>query len=164
MSRQQQLPPKYKPLFDAAHKGHLDAFKELLKRHRQEENDPDWSVLAVVYPKSGDGILHVLSRAGHVRLIQELLEQESCQNVRNYEGKTPLHDASQCCRAEVVAALLGAAAAPVDALKQADWTPLMLACTKARNEEVVALLLAHGADPALRNKDGWTPFHLAARK
>ena len=51
----------------------------------------------------------------------------------------------------------------MDALKRADWTPLMLACTKSGNGAVVAALLEGGADPALQNKDGWTAFHLAAR-
>ena len=51
----------------------------------------------------------------------------------------------------------------MDALKRADWTPLMLACTKAGNECIVSALLEGGANAKLKNKDGWTAFHLAAR-
>ena len=51
----------------------------------------------------------------------------------------------------------------MDALKRADWTPLMLACTKPGNGSIIAALLEGGADPSLQNKDGWTAFHLSAR-
>lgn len=50
----------------------------------------------------------------------------------------------------------------IDPLKRADWTPLMLACTKPC-EPVVRILVEHGASLTLRNKDGWTAFHLACR-
>lgn len=55
--------------------------------------------------------------------------------------------------------------AEVDSLKRADWTPLMLACTKASTEarNCINKLLQSGADLSLRNKDGWTPFLLACR-
>lgn len=55
--------------------------------------------------------------------------------------------------------------ATIDALKRADWTPLMLACTKTGNDayECVAALLKAKANPFLRNKDGWTPLHLICR-
>lgn len=55
--------------------------------------------------------------------------------------------------------------ADVDALKRADWTPLMLACTKTGSDAykcIVALLEAK-ANPLLRNKDGWTSLHLVCR-
>lgn len=51
----------------------------------------------------------------------------------------------------------------IDALKRADWTPLMLACTK-NNENVVRDLVENGANLLLQNKDGWTSFHLACRE
>lgn len=51
----------------------------------------------------------------------------------------------------------------IDPLKRADWTPLMLACTK-QNEEIVRILVEHGASLTLRNKDGWNCFQLACRE
>ena len=51
----------------------------------------------------------------------------------------------------------------IDPMKRADWTPLMLACTKQDNV-IVRLLIEHGASPTLRNKDGWNSFHLACRE
>uniref|UniRef100_A0A4W5RE52 Ankyrin repeat domain-containing protein 16 n=1 Tax=Hucho hucho TaxID=62062 RepID=A0A4W5RE52_9TELE len=51
--------------------------------------------------------------------------------------------------------------AKVDCLKKADWTPLMMACTR-RNLGVIQELLSHEADPTLKNKDGWNSFHIAS--
>ncbi|KAG8188361.1 hypothetical protein JTE90_019268 [Oedothorax gibbosus] len=51
----------------------------------------------------------------------------------------------------------------VNALKRADWTPLMLACTKPYLE-IVKELLQHGASLDIVNKDGWTAFHIATRE
>lgn len=53
--------------------------------------------------------------------------------------------------------------ADVNAVKNADWTPLMLACTKLQ-ADVISILLNHGADPLFRNKDGWNSFHIASRE
>lgn len=48
-------------------------------------------------------------------------------------------------------------------MKRADWTPLMLACTK-QNLDIIQILTENGASPTLRNKDGWNSFHLACRE
>lgn len=53
--------------------------------------------------------------------------------------------------------------ADVNVVKNADWTPLMLACTKL-HIDVVSILLSHGADPLFKNKDGWNSFHIASRE
>jgi len=53
--------------------------------------------------------------------------------------------------------------ANVNAVKKADWTPLMLACTK-QDAEIVRLLLLYGADILFKNKDGWNSLHLAVRE
>uniref|UniRef100_A0A8C8MJE5 Ankyrin repeat domain-containing protein 16 n=1 Tax=Oncorhynchus tshawytscha TaxID=74940 RepID=A0A8C8MJE5_ONCTS len=53
--------------------------------------------------------------------------------------------------------------AKVDCLKKADWTPLMMACTR-RNLGMIQGLLSHEADPMLKHKDGWNSFHIACRK
>ena len=50
----------------------------------------------------------------------------------------------------------------MNALKRADWTPLMLAATRP-DCGCVAALLAAGALPRLVNKDGWTAAQVAAR-
>lgn len=58
--------------------------------------------------------------------------------------------------------LLGGGAV-VDSLKKADWTPLMMACTR-KNLEVIQDLVEHGANPLPKNKDGWNSFHIASRE
>lgn len=53
----------------------------------------------------------------------------------------------------------------MDALKRADWTPLMLACTKNNTEALkcVKLLLDANADVEIKNKDGWNALLIACR-
>lgn len=60
--------------------------------------------------------------------------------MKNSEGKTPLHEASQFARFETVKFLIDHKC-EVDALKRADWTPLMLAATRTGEdaEKVTAL-------------------------
>ena len=53
--------------------------------------------------------------------------------------------------------------ANINAVKKADWTPLMLACTK-QDASIVQILLDHGADPLFKNKDGWNSLHIAVRE
>ena len=173
MAPRSVLPTKYKQLFESAHSGNETGFSGQIKALSEKEG-LGWSPIDAVYPKSGDGILHVICRAGHVHLLRYLRQQTSNDNnfnwaVRNFDGKTPLHDACQSGQAEVTEFLLtqlqpGRVVLMVNALKLADWTPLMLACTKPGNGKVVELLLKHGARPELKNKDGWNAFHLVTRK
>ena len=51
----------------------------------------------------------------------------------------------------------------INALKRADWTPLMMAVAKPHSIEICKILLENGADVKLVNKDGWTPLHISAR-
>ncbi|NXE54733.1 ANR16 protein, partial [Casuarius casuarius] len=76
--------------------------------------------------------------------------------------KRPLHEAAAAGRAACVLYLLQKGAS-VDCLKKADWTPLMMACTR-QNLEVIQHLVEHGANPMLKNKDGWNCFHIASRE
>ena len=88
-------------------------------------------------------LLHLIERCTDLKILE----------VPNVDGKTPLHEAAQFSKAEIVRTLLEHNV-KVDPLKRADWTPLMLACTKAGPEalEVVKLLLHHDADLNLKNK------------
>lgn len=52
----------------------------------------------------------------------------------------------------------------MNALKRADWTPLMLACTKTDKLDTVRLLLDNKAIVECQNKDGWTAMHIACRE
>ncbi|KAI4454573.1 myotrophin [Holotrichia oblita] len=87
-------------------------------------------------------------------------------------GDTILHVASSCTIRSIEAVkLLLEHGADVNALKKADWTPLMLACTKIdeveideNNYKTVEVLLRNGAAINYGNKDGWTALHLIARE
>ncbi len=149
----------WKRLFAAAADGDAEAVHAMLASSS--------GVVDLANPKTGDTVMHVLCRGRgpkRLKLLQAVLDESSSSMVSsgNYDGKTMLHEAAQFKNAGAVRLLLSRGAA-VDALKRADWTPLMLAATKANNEEVVSALIEAGADPTRRNKDGWTPFHLAAR-
>lgn len=54
--------------------------------------------------------------------------------------------------------------ANINVVKRADWTPLMLACTRKDNDKLVSLLLDSGADPFFVNKDGWSCLHISSRE
>ena len=144
----------------------LDGDKEAVRNMINANGGGTEALFSLSNPKTGDNVLHALCRDDGGRLdmfrfIVDLCGDAAC-GLGNFDGKTPLHEAAQCKSPSAVSFLLGRGV-EVDALKRADWTPLMLACTKAGNDAVVAALLKAGADPALQNKDGWTPFHLAAR-
>ncbi|NXF27643.1 ANR16 protein, partial [Rhodinocichla rosea] len=103
------------------------------------------------------------ARLGH-RDVLEFLVQEVGMDVEvaNGDYKRPLHEAASMGHRECVSFLLERGAG-VDCLKKADWTPLMMACTR-KNLEVIKTLVEHGANPLLRNKDGWNCFHIASRE
>ena len=152
----------WKKLLLRAHNGDKDDVRDILKANGGGVE----AVTSLCNPKTGDNVLHALCRYGGrpdmFEFIVDLCGDGAILGLGNFDGKTPLHEAAQCKNEPVVAYLLERGV-EVDALKRADWTPLMLACTKSGNEGVVAALLEAGADPALQNKDGWTAFHLAAR-
>ncbi|KAI0231674.1 Ankyrin repeat domain-containing protein 16 [Lamellibrachia satsuma] len=80
----------------------------------------------------------------------------------NLDGKRPLHEAAQNGHLACLVFLLSRGV-DVDSLKRADWTPLMLACTKT-NLAIIKELVHAGSRPELRNKDGWHSLHIACRE
>nr|CAD7446148.1 unnamed protein product [Timema bartmani] len=115
-----------------------------------------------------DTALHIASRQGNLCIVKFLVEEwtaKNCVEVCNFDGKTALHEAAQFSQPHVVRYLIKQGA-EVNALKRADWTPLMLACTKVGPDalEIVNILLGNGAKPQLHNKDGWTALHIASRE
>ncbi|XP_033019147.1 ankyrin repeat domain-containing protein 16 [Lacerta agilis] len=115
------------------------------------------------YGRSGDTLLHYAARHGQLRILAYLVETlEMDIEVFNSDYKRPLHEAASMGHRDCVLYLLNRGAT-VDCLKKADWTPLMMACTR-RNLEVIQDLIDHGANPLLKNKDGWSCFHIASRE
>ncbi|XP_028350660.1 ankyrin repeat domain-containing protein 16 isoform X5 [Physeter macrocephalus] len=110
-----------------------------------------------------DTLLHFAARHGRREILAYLVEAWDLDiEAANQDYKRPLHEAASMGHRDCVRYLLGRGAA-VDCLKKADWTPLMMACTR-RNLEVVQDLVEHGANPLLKNKDGWNSFHIASRE
>ncbi|XP_044042960.1 ankyrin repeat domain-containing protein 16 isoform X1 [Siniperca chuatsi] len=115
------------------------------------------------FGRSGDTLLHYAARHGHLDIVEYLIKRVGMDvEIYNNDYKRPLHEAASMSHQACVSYLLQERA-KVDSLKKADWTPLMMACTR-RNLSVIQELLRHGADPALRNKDGWNSFHIACRE
>ncbi|XP_022605272.1 ankyrin repeat domain-containing protein 16 [Seriola dumerili] len=115
------------------------------------------------FGRSGDTLLHYAARHGHLDIVEYLIKCVGMDvEVYNNDYKRPLHEAASMGHQACVSYLLREGAS-VDSLKKADWTPLMMACTR-RNLDVIQELLCHGADPTLRNKDGWNSFHIACRE
>ncbi|XP_026182125.1 ankyrin repeat domain-containing protein 16 [Mastacembelus armatus] len=121
------------------------------------------SVNSKHFGRSGDTLLHYAARHGHLDIVEYLIKRVGMDvEVYNNDYKRPLHEAASMGHKACVEYLLREGA-KVDSLKKADWTPLMMACTR-RNLNVIKELLHHGADPELRNKDGWNSFHIACRE
>jgi ankyrin repeat protein len=97
---------------------------------------------------------------------QVLLEHGASVHVRNKNGQTPLHLASQCHHSSIVALLLKFGA-DVDAHNNDNLTPLLLASGQytldnASGTGAAQVLLEHGASVHVQNKNGQTPLHLAS--
>uniref|UniRef100_A0A2K6GAI2 Ankyrin repeat domain-containing protein 16 n=1 Tax=Propithecus coquereli TaxID=379532 RepID=A0A2K6GAI2_PROCO len=112
---------------------------------------------------AGDTLLHCAARHGRQDILAYLAEAwDMDMEAANRDYKRPLHEAASMGHRDCVRYLLGRGAV-VDCLKKADWTPLMMACTR-KNLEVIQDLVEHGASPLLKNKDGWNSFHIASRE
>nr|XP_032608564.2 ankyrin repeat domain-containing protein 16 isoform X2 [Taeniopygia guttata] len=111
----------------------------------------------------GDSLLHHAACLGHRDVLEFLIQEIGMDmEVANGDYKRPIHEAASMGHQECVSFLLERGAS-VDCLKKADWTPLMMACTR-KNLGVIKTLVEHGANPLLRNKDGWNCFHIASRE
>ncbi|XP_011635023.1 ankyrin repeat domain-containing protein 16-like isoform X2 [Pogonomyrmex barbatus] len=146
----------------ACQNGDLDRIKTILEKEGHRIRG--WGSFG--HEVSGDTVLHVAAQAGNMSIVKYLSKHtdEFKVNVKNKDMKTPLHCAAQFAREDVLKYLLEKGA-EVDALKRADWTPLMLACTKSgpTAHECIKALLAAKANASFRNKDGWPSLFIACR-
>ncbi|XP_068045458.1 ankyrin repeat domain-containing protein 16 isoform X4 [Anomalospiza imberbis] len=137
--------------------GNLDLLRDELRLDEIPEA-PSWR-----WGRLGDSLLHHAARLGHRDVLEFLVREIGMDTeVANGDYKRPIHEAASMGHQECVSFLLERGAS-VDCLKKADWTPLMMACTR-KNLEVIKTLVEHGANPLLRNKDGWNCFHIASRE
>ncbi|KAM4678227.1 ankyrin repeat domain-containing protein 16 isoform 2-T2 [Discoglossus pictus] len=135
----------------------------LLQGELQRDPHLSGQLQAQHFGRSGDTVLHYAARHGHLPILTYLVEVLNMDvEVLNGDYKRPLHEAASMGHRDCLLYLLSRGAA-VDSLKKADWTPLMMACTK-KILEVIRDLIEHGANPLLKNKDGWNCFHIATRE
>ncbi|KAK0097324.1 hypothetical protein PV326_002514 [Microctonus aethiopoides] len=143
-------------------RGDLIELENLSSKYRIE----NWTIFR--HDVSGDTALHISAREGYLDIVKYLCTNWQNPllkvNVVNKDMKSPLHEAAQFSRYYIVDYLIQQGAT-VDSLKRADWTPLMMACTKNSADALNCIkgLLKAGADLTIRNKDGWTPLHVACR-
>ncbi|NXE15490.1 ANR16 protein, partial [Lophotis ruficrista] len=148
-----------RPLLRLVQEGRLD----LLRDELRQDDALGPAARSQRYGRLGDTLLHHAARYGHLDVLAFLVEElEMDIEVSNSDYKRPLHEAASMGNGECVSYLLERGAS-IDCLKKADWTPLMMACTR-RNLEVIKTLVDHGANPLLKNKDGWNCFHIASRE
>ena len=105
---------------------------------------------------SGATALHVAAAAGHLGLVNTLLEAAMLVNVADHAGLRPLHGVKDAATAE---RLLGAGAQVMAADRQGD-TPLHTAARRGL-ADVAGLLPSRGASALLKNNRGETPADAA---
>ncbi|XP_041110643.1 ankyrin repeat domain-containing protein 16 [Polyodon spathula] len=135
----------------------------VIKKELTEEKNLQCLVKNKRFGKSGDTLLHYAARHGHLDLLRYFIEElgfdiELC----NGDYKRALHEAASMGQRDCVQYLISKGA-KIDCLKKADWTPLMMSCTK-KNLAIIKDLIDHGANSSLKNKDGWNCFHIACRE
>lgn len=150
---------KVKRLIRLTQEGNLDFIKEEVCKCESVRT----AMVKGHFGRSGDTALHYAARRGHPEILTYLVEELGADvELLNSDYKRALHEAASMGHAVCVRYLL-ARGAMVDPVKKADWTPLMMACTR-KNLEVIKDLIESGANPTLKNKDGWNCFHIACRE
>ncbi|KAK6482552.1 ankyrin repeat domain-containing protein 16 [Huso huso] len=135
----------------------------VIKKELTEEKNLQCLVKNKRFGKSGDTLLHYAARHGHLDLLRYFIEELGLDiELFNSDYKRALHEAASMSQRDCVQYLISKGA-KIDCLKKADWTPLMMSCTK-KNLAIIKDLIDHGANAALKNKDGWNCFHIACRE
>ncbi|XP_044739534.1 ankyrin repeat domain-containing protein 16-like [Chrysoperla carnea] len=138
---------------------------EFIKNLKQFCPDFHWQNIRQL--KSEETALHYACDGGYYDLVRYLLTyfEPRTVNVQTSNLKTPLHCAAQFCHYNVVQLLIDFGA-DVNALKNGDWTPVMLACMKTGENafRTIDILVRNKANLTHKNYEGWTAFMLACRE
>ena len=109
--------------------------------------------------------LHSASFCGGVRFTELLLKHGADINMRNRDGRTPLHAALDGGYSDYffdTIQLLLAHGADVDTLDNRHLTPLHTISSLSGSIRAAKLLLEHGANVHIQNSDGETPVQIAS--
>ena len=145
-------------LFTAVQAGDLDATRAALT---------DSAAAHSTDPETGDTALHMAARAGHVEIVNALLEAGSVVDARNGMEWTPLFCAAynheqDCGHPAIVQRLIGAGA-DVNARIGFGLTPLMLAAGGGE-APVCKMLLDAGAEVKAVNDSGRTALMMVKER
>ena len=102
-------------LLHLAQTGNLSALKDVIL-----ENYRDKSWAGHYHRKSGDTVMTIAARYGHLELLQFFKESKLDYEISNFDGKRALHEAAQSGHGECVNYLISENV-KVDSLKRADW-------------------------------------------
>jgi len=110
-------------------------------------------------PNGRTTAMHDAADTGDLRVIEELISEDSNVDAMDKDGRTALHHAAIAGNVLVTAALLNAGADP-DLQDKSGRVPLHYAVLSC-NTDLVAMLLAADADPFTADKNKETPMNLA---
>jgi ankyrin repeat protein len=112
----------------------------------------------------GSTAIHLASAMGGVSLVEFALLNHADPDVRDFEGRLPLHWATLTQQSSKCAALLlKHSKLDINAVDDAGMTPLMWA-TYNNNPLVTEFLLGQGADCEEKDRDGMTAMHWAVHQ
>nr|CAH7719185.1 unnamed protein product [Callosobruchus chinensis] len=176
-----QVDPVYLTLSSSAQKGHLDTFQYLIKKTKNENFntyiglatiDHRIDIIAFIWDnyreyttdRVGNTALHYATWRGSLESIKYLCENGADANINatNNKGETPLDNAIEGNRKEVIKYLILQYDAQPDA-NHNDLENLLLEAIVASDLPLMENILAQGVDINRLNASGMTPLHLAAQ-
>ena len=113
---------KYRNLMNSVHLNDLTMFKKELAKTIEETEDD--CLKNCFYVKTKDHLMHVIAQLGRSEFMIEIIQR--CPDMKileicNSDGKTPLHEAAQFSKVDIVRILLQQNV-KIDPIKRADWT------------------------------------------
>ena len=150
------------PLIIAAHNGHLNSVKILLKYGAEMETRGTLKIENEVI--EGCTPLWAAAATGYLKLdvVKLLIERNADVDGRTSTDSTPLRVAAHDGHLDVVRCLVESGA-DVNARTQYEATPIMVACDYG-HLSIITYLINKGAFVDLQAKDGNTALHYAAQR
>ena len=112
-------------------------------------------------PKAVASDIFNYCRKGELKCVQYLIDEEKVDvNIRDEQGKTPLHYACAKDHLPIVVFLISKGA-QINAKDGRGWTPLHYAASSWGCFDVVEYLVNRGAKKNVKNAKGLTPYNLA---